>query len=410
MSMVPVLSFFLVVSLFRPDLEICFNLLISILNKLFTAPFILLTSAREMANVPWLSFNRQDQDISITEHKDAYKSGCLDIPNTHERYPSLVAFMGRMAKSRLLRAIFTAQGETIPYDPHGQIRIWSEPLGRRTAQPTIYFDCELHTAKELSAARTYMAGPTCVRTVALSDSVPRSKWQRSLGLRLYSQVLVPLLSTLCLFAEDMTSKVGAVEALAEMAIQSSTTDTPSAARPRIVIVLPVKNSSCTGDALKASFLSQIWQAMQSMKDYPSMNEVQLDFYKAFSELSILEIDYKLSPNDRAIQLQNILAAENAIHRKECQLCWRQYSYKHCQAFLDILLKLFVQCKQDCLSLLKASKCHTQPPFSFERSLYELLLISKNQPSMSKAATALLSSALVLNSCPPQMHCKISQFP
>ena len=357
-----------------------------------------------MSNILWLSTYCQGQDINMVEHKSSYETLCRRDSSGYEQYPSLIALVGRTAKSRMIQAIFSAQGEAIPYGPHSQIRLWSEPISRDTSSSVVFVDCELHSTHEIPSARVASAGPEVSRPLRFPESMNRLKHHRAIGLRVYAQVLVPLLSVLCIFAEDVGGFLGVADTLAEMTAFSCQSDTPTTARCRFVVALRTEDCSSNVETARKDLVEEVIRTMRGFKQYGSEEDARREFQSAIPHLSVMIVSQTSSPTERALQLQHTLNDQNMIARAERLFHQRQFSFQHQQAFFEIALDKFADGLQERLSFLRASRYQMPPSENFQASLYELFVLLYDQQEINRTAIPLLSSALVLDSCPPNMHC------
>ena len=303
----------------------------------------------------------------------------------------------------MIRAIFSAQGEAIPYGPYNQIRLWSEPLSRGTSSSVVFVDCELHSTPETPSTRVTSAGSEVLRSLRFPEGTSCFE-HRAIGLRVYAQVLVPLLSVLCIFAEDVGGLLGITDTLAKMTAFSCQLDTPTTARCRFVVVLTTEDRSSLIETTRTDLVEETIRAMRGLKQYASEDDARRELQSAIPHLGVLIVSHRSSPIERALQLQRTLDKQNMIARAERLFHQRQFSFHHQQALFGIVLDRLADGLQERLSLLRASRYQMQPSEHFQSNLYELFILLHDQHEITKTPIPLLSSALVLNSCPPNMHC------
>lgn len=359
-----------------------------------------------MSNVPWLSAYRSTRDVAIIEHTRAFRSLSLLDQNTTDQFPVLVAMIGRRTKSLLLRNIFQRMGEVVPYEPHGQVRVWSDPESRKHRNPTIFLDCEIHDARDSQSMLVRTEG-TDIRRQIQSDEKGAVPWtQRRLGLRLYAQVLAPLTSVMIMFTKDNGGLKGTSEALAEQAISRIYDDTRQQARVRILVVAPLTSRPASADCNAATRALQnaIVRLMLELRDYSSEDQARHDLYSYASSIEMVSINDRAASDERLDVFREALAER--IHRSQShkRLAQRQFTLNHSAAFLGLALERFTSRVQDCFILPKACRLHLGPSNDFAHHLEELLSSLQTQRLWLRVAVPLLCSALLLDAYPPGMHC------
>ncbi len=165
-----------------------------------------------MTNSVWIAVSRHEGDITLVEDKQAYRSINLPRSRSFQQSPTFIAFVGKKAKAAALKQIFADLDEAIPIDPHGQIRLLSDPRTREDDSPVIYVDCELHNQSPLDLRPRGHEGAETRRRLAwteLLEAQPKLEQRASLGHRLYARVLAPFMSVFCFFAADMGVSINA---------------------------------------------------------------------------------------------------------------------------------------------------------------------------------------------------------
>ena len=212
------------------------------------------------SNFPWLTFHHAADKTTIVEHKQAYSSLALPAQSARQQHPTLIAFLGRSAKTAILRHIFSDAGECIQSEPHGQVRLCSLPRTRRSDFPILFADCEVHNER-ISQSRPFTSGGPEVshRILALehhdNDSIHGT--QRGLGIRLYAQALAPIVGVYCLFAADMGGIHGISETLSMYVRACEGPRMPQAALPRVLIILSTASASFDGEIVRRRFIDSI---------------------------------------------------------------------------------------------------------------------------------------------------------
>lgn len=356
-----------------------------------------------MSNILWVSTHRHGSDITIVEHKDAFTQALPSLDKSTQ--PAFAVFVGKTMKSVALRAIFNAAGETIQHDPHGQVRLWSEPSSRSTAAPTIFVDCELHENRASQFSRARSHGPEAARHLQLSDDGTSMRDQKSLALRLYARVLKPIANLFCLFVSDLGGISGTQETLAQIAISCRGTDTPRVAICRVVIVVPTRSQKVQHSEVLARILDGAVRYLVKADHCQSETEARAQLYRAFADVTILALDDFDSREHRTQSLLQTIQQQLEIVREARLSSRRLFSLHHSVALMRVALERFSAGMNDTYSLIEASRAHLEPSSGLPLHITEFLTQAGSQRDISHTVVPLLASAFVLNSCPPGMHCK-----
>ncbi len=217
-----------------------------------------------MSNSVWITVSRHEGDITLVEHKQAYRSINLPRTRSFQQSPTLIAFVGKKAKAAALKQIFADLNEAIPIEPHGQIRLLSDPRTREDGSPLVYVDCELHNQSPTDLRPQGHEGEETRRRLAWTDFLeaqPKAEQRASLGYRLYARVLAPFISVFCFFAADMGGLRGVSEAIAEQSAMILSPDFPQAALPRVLVVFPTASTAFDAEVWETKFVDMIVEVM-----------------------------------------------------------------------------------------------------------------------------------------------------
>ena len=357
-----------------------------------------------MSNVIWLSTFHHGDESTLMEHKQAFCSIGLHDNRGIEQRPIFVAMIGNRMKSVMLRRMFSALGESIPHEPHGQVRLWSSPETRSSECPVVFADCEMHEARESQSRLYQSSGPEIRRQLHLNGETPIRPSQKSLGHQLYAKSLVPFTHVMVMFTSDLGGLQGTSEALAEQMVSRVKDDTPTPAWTRVLLVSPSRNTKFDGFSDAKAIREGV---LQSVKKHAHCLEqdAQKILNNFASSFNILSLKANAGIEENLQDFRTALKHEIEAAQKNKILYQRRFSYKHVQAFFGMALDRFASGSNEDLILTRASRLQLGPSEEFSDHLSELLSIVPTESALLRLAAPLLSSALVLDSCPPGMHCR-----
>ena len=332
--------------------------------------------------------------MNIVEHLQAYEIMFSTTRRPDSVYPSLIALIGSRAKARVFHW-WCAPGEEGTNSPHGQVRLGLEPGNWSTGSPVLVADCELHVARKTQAIRQRSSGRDKIRQVWPATQPPS---QRSLGMRLYSQVLRPFANTICVFGEDCGGFHGACELLAHMVVFATATDTPPSALCLALVVLP-------GSLHAHDAKNTVVEMLMCMGAFASTDRAWIALKDTFCDVKTVEVAKGLDTPNELRMLREIIMLENERVVDAKSYCRRVFSAPHLQSLIGLGLDRFALDDDSPFILIRACRTHTGSVAELRAHLENLLRESRSRSVASTLTVRLISSALVLNALPPRMHCE-----
>ncbi len=360
-----------------------------------------------MTNV-WIAVSRHEGDITLVEDKQAYRSIKLPRGRSFQQSPTFIAFVGKKAKAAALKQIFADLDEAIPIDPHGQIRLFSDPRTREDDSPVVYVDCELHNQSPLDLRPRGHEGAETRRRLAwteLLESQPKSERRASLGHRLYARVLAPFMSVFCFFAADMGGLRGVSEAIAEQSAMNSSPDFPQAALPRVLVVFSTTSTAFDAEVWETKFVDMIIEVMiqYNSSAFKAREQAHTHLYACFQDIRILAVIPNSTVTVRLKRLQARLQLQTGAAQAARVSHQRLFLFGHFKALMTAALDVFASDAQESLQLAKATRIHAPVSPEFPIHITELLVQLPRETSLWELAVPLVASTLLLDSCPPGMH-------
>lgn len=364
-----------------------------------------------MSNLPWLSLVYESERTAVLEHRNTYDSLLLASRGGIPQTPTLIAFIGQEKKSLWLTGLLSAPSASVQ-GYHGQIRLHVTGRERRSPTPTIYVDCELHA--DASIQRTASA-PTDAseRRLRWMDGHPALRtlrFKRTIAQKIYARVLSPFMSIICLFGADIGGLIGAAGFLAEQASYNPGPDVPRITLPRVLLILGsntlcswrTKNTAQAKDNAKLVHLTL--QGIKRRKRLSTQNEARHILDSHFRKLEVHYVHESICTSEQLRALEEILtleAREIEHHRTLEQVL---FTFPHLQAFIGVGLDQLALGHDAQLSLVLASR--RSNPVSKELGCHASALLAtvRSAELIFQHSVRMVAAALVLDSCPPNMHC------
>ena len=215
------------------------------------------------------------------------------------------------------------------------------------------------------------------------------------------------MSLIVLFADDLGGLRGMSDLLADLVMTRVKDDTPTSARARVIAILPLTNRVFSCFSASRAIRESIVGAIKNVAPGISELQAQKELDSFASSIMVIAIDTNAEDDMKQREFQAALSDQLAIARERRKRVHRLYSYKHAQAFFRLALDELASPTSSELSLLRACRSTLELPPTFPSHISEILLRLPNQRQVLRVGVPLLSSALVMNSCPPGMHCMCS---
>ena len=356
----------------------------------------------------WISILHHLEGHSrILENCAAYESLLLPPPHAQDHYPVLVVLIGGTTKSTALQYFSGGSSPSCLLDRHGEIRLVCNPKARAHVSPLVYADCELHATHPSHWDSTAQRDSAYQRRIPWFDARPSRAFRRQqqrLSFDLYSHVLFPFASVVCLFADDFGGLRAVAETLAELAFKRKHPDLPQASLPRVVIVSTATDTRPERLETNSGFVDRVIRAMQAMKGGESYETMRFSLHCIFHSFDVLHwIGHSVQFERHKGLLDEISQLAREAERERVQHC-RLFSLRHFTAFVGCALDGFIKDPAQPLRLVASSRARLGSAEDFPDHLGELLAKSPSQAYLWEVVVPLTASALILDSCPPGMHC------
>ncbi len=338
---------------------------------------------------PWLAMAHTKTSSSIKEFTSVWD-------HVHSQ-STVIAVVGRRAKSDFLRQNLQSIDGGVLAEPHGQVFLWPDP----TQHDTLFIDYEFHHPDNPASPD----GPCVTRVADWHGSTDGPFTRRRVGNLILGQALGPVCHVICYFAAD----VGAIRPLASLLaaniMRSPTTDLSSECLPQLLIVVETTSMTFDEHACETSLLEMIFCILRSRQEDENDVTTRAHLNRCFSHLRVVGIR---SPNNTRARSRQIRTRLMSMAR-ECRLMRSQngvlFSADHVRVFAGKLLDHFCTRSDQQFSFISSSRALDFTLHDFRTHLDELLSSLPSQIWIWHVFIPLMSSAIVLACYPPGSHSK-----
>ncbi|KAL5344715.1 hypothetical protein ACLOAV_010407 [Pseudogymnoascus australis] len=369
-----------------------------------------------MGKSTWIDIRASLDDLVLQEHHQPYEL-LSTITNPNAQTPQMILMVGAGHKTVAIQKLRSGIPRTSHYG--GDIHLSVDPQTISWQSPVLFADCELHTAKSF---KTVVAG-------RVSGNIARRSltWRRRMpqGLSVepgdvsnlvYTQLMLPFSTLICLFADDLEGLEGVARLLAAWLVNlvNCPSDLPRNTHPRIVILRRVSNSAPIDElALMCRFLSMlIREAERRVGPVVERRQGVIDtsmlfFY--FGDIRILTLPETHSTLQQWEYLRTRILAESECvftKRLEAKFAFSATHFKQlfsfaCDHFCTDVLAPF--------NFIRATRRASPVPGNMAVHLSEFISQVNSERLNTFAirlhtfAVPAIASALVLDAFPPEMH-------
>ena len=248
-----------------------------------------------MAPLSWMSLQLTQDHVLLQDHSPDFSH----VPGVNQGdYPSLVTFIGDRTKSANLAALCA---HPKPYKRHRTARL-VRGSSRVVDSPEIYVDCELQLAGSLvehePAADTYKANWFCTGDRG-SAAFPGY---------VIGNIVTPLSSVLCIFADDFGGFPGVASFLASQVVLPAAHSLPTSTLPHVLVVVNASSTTYDNSSASETLLAQILQHIAAEKTYSDASAARQDIGQKYRAIHVYGFAAKLSARQRTADLKAKLAS------------------------------------------------------------------------------------------------------
>jgi hypothetical protein len=251
-----------------------------------------------MTPLTWLSISLAEDHITLWDHKPAF-SDILGVNADDE--PSLVTFIGDEVKSSTLALLL---GNAKPFKRHGSIRLLRGSC-KAIDSPEIYADCEI-LLEEREPLPKHLKQDEC-STHAVDWFCSSGRLATEFSGYVVSNILTPLSSVLCIFADDFGGFPGVASFLASQALLPMAHSLPPSALPHVLVVINASSAIYDNTSASSALLSQVLQEITAKKGYSDTDDAIRDIGSKFRAIAVHGFVPKASSRQRSAELKSRLA-------------------------------------------------------------------------------------------------------
>lgn len=367
-----------------------------------------------LADSIWLDFGVRGHNIILQEHQRPYRAFRL-LPFPEVQQPQLISFIGQDVKTRISKDAFglgIGQG-------HKNILL-HEPPGLRDSQTLIFIaDSSLHGTTHLH--KTFPRGDTNQYTIRWHHDLPQAFDPKNLAHLVYTQILVPFSTVVCLFADDLGGLEGVAKLLATWLITLSnrSLDLPHSAYARILVLVEWDDPGNTFDEKLAILDFNKLVRKEATRLNQGLGQIgsQKMSSVAFDKFLVQQLgDARVLPLPKPTESYTFRSLgklrARLIHESNDIQCLRKslkvaFSARHLEAFVHLACQHFASSIVTPFSFIQASRVANPVSKDLEFHISHFLKMVPNHHT-AVFAVPVIASALCLDAFPPGSHSKCMQ--
>lgn len=339
----------------------------------------------------WLSLCSEGHDtyLVISDRLDTIKT---HIPEPDSQTPSFFVLIGNRAKSVALRELFGAKRNQrfLTKRVPGEIHLHVEASSIFNERPLLIADSDIPT----KTLRTKIPSTKCHETTKQIVQRPGSLGEISSSI--YSQLLQPFVDVFCFFSDDLGGFKQVAHHLATWLEQVQESTILRSTRPRVVIVTEKIPSGVENE--KEARKAFLWLLSE---------ETKRDLFEQVSAIEIIALfpAGALSVNARHRLLKERIMSGSDQVRKSREQSRCLFSVTHFTAFLASACEHFSRVANEPFDFIKASRADNPTPQDLDEHLANLMKHIRCSGDLTAFAAPTIASSLLLDSYPPNSHCK-----
>lgn len=369
-----------------------------------------------MGKSTWIDIRAGLDDLVLQEHHQPYEI-FSSMTDPDAQTPQMILMIGAEYKTVAIQKLRYGIARTTDYG--GDIRLSVDPETIGWQSPVLFADCELHTQKlfkRVVAGR--VSGNIASRSLTWRRRMPQglSVEPGDVSSLVYTQLMLPFSTLICLFADDFQGLEGVATLLAAWLVNlvNCPSDLPRNTHPRIVILRRVSDRANIDELdLMRHFLSMLIREAESRVG-PVVERRQgvIDpsmLFSYFGDIRILTLPEPHSTLQEWEYLRRIVLAESECvfnKRLEAKFAFSAIHFKQlfsfaCDHFCADVLAPF--------NFIRATRRANPVPGNMALHLSEFIH-QVNSDRLNTFAIRLhtfavpaIASALILDAFPPEMH-------
>jgi hypothetical protein len=376
---------------------------------------------RYCKHTQWLGLANNGGDVFL-QNTDRLQTLLEDLPDPMEQSPSLLVFIGNKAKAMAIKELaktFTPPpryGRDPSYQSrhddelrghtklngrraHGEIHLHIHSPSTFSSRPVLLAEGDLPSfdkpGRELSDEKCHEMASRPLNGALTSPDLSESADE------VYLRLLSPFTDVFCFFADDVGKFKPIVYRLARWLDLGQPSTLPKSTRPKVLIV-----TEREGDAL-GDDESDLKTFKQMLSD-----ETTMDVSEQFSDIRLLSLPSRknLSNKSRHRELFEQLLNFSDQAREARFNTRTLFSAHHFAAFFQYALDHVSSTSVNPFNFITTSRIENPVPINLRGHLINFLQNIRTYQKLLDFAIPVIASSLLLDSHPPDMHCKSSTLP
>ncbi len=354
----------------------------------------------------WLELSQRLRDVYLCEHQRAYSPLQL-LPHPESQRPQLITMIGDSTKSLFVEKCFSVRTRK----RHKKIILRSVPEHFTSDAPLFLADCELHNSLTPSALiSTENTRGMELHSLKWLHSIPREMGSGTVAHLVYTQLLLPFSTIVCIFANDFDGTAKVATFLATwLRLRNRHSTFPSSTFARILVLVKWSERGNFDEKLATrKFLKQLRLVILEDKGLPGpfgdegLTDVEFEtlLKESAFELRLLALPDPGDHKNTEILQKRLLCESEEIYnfRKVAKIA---FSARHFQAFFQFACRHFADNITSPLNIVHASRIPNPTPMDFSSHLANFVERIPSEYQYIIATT--IASALYLDNFPPGAH-------
>ncbi|KFY94690.1 hypothetical protein V498_03759 [Pseudogymnoascus sp. VKM F-4517 (FW-2822)] len=334
----------------------------------------------------WLRI-REDHTSFVVQYGNRLNNIANALPSPSTQYPSIVLFIGKTLKNKVLRALYP-QNEVSTCRKFGLANICIDPTTANDEHPVLLAE----SVPDYTQAKP-RGKQTCHDTSYHHVSWPSVECNGSQRQQFIDHVQARLLSlftdVLCLFAQDYGGLDAVAETLITWASIGAASSLEHPIRPRLLIVTNISGNNFASEALRLHL---------KVLSHPGFSD-------SFSSLNVINVlgASGHTPRGHFSALEQVLKEEIRLQRAARVNTHTLFSMVHIAAFFDLAIQNFAKSPLSIFSFMHASRDDFKVSPNFPQHLRSFMSELADKKLSGHFAWEFIASAIILDAFPPDMH-------
>jgi len=342
----------------------------------------------------WLGLSVRNGETTFIQ-TDRAQTLLHNLPYFESQKPRLFVLVGNSAKTLALRELTSAKTlkKSASRRGHGEIHLHIDPSSTFSDGPVLLAEGDFPSNQTPSKA---IPADGCheITLKPLPSSV--RGLQDAAADQIYFRLLSPFTDVFCFFAVDLGGLKPIAQRIASWLDNIQPSTLPPTTHSQIIIVTEAPDPELQESRLLNRFLQLLYA------------ETKRDLSTHFAGVRILTL---LPPGAISTQARHRRLKECLMNASDQVGAARMesgtlFSAHHFAAFLRYACSHFAQTIKEPFDFIKASRLDNPPAVDLEYHLTNFLLKIRTPQELKSFAVPLISSSLLLDSYPPDMHCEI----